>query len=285
MNRFGRQLVVGLCGALVAVGFSYGAGPKAIVLAAGTPNISLTEIAPATVLYGNNATVTLTAANPAAGSWGYNLSFEDVLPSGVSYVAGSGSLGGPTILTNQPSANKTTLIWNNVADLSPGSSEVLTFKLAAATDVDPAPFLLPNNSYTDSASAYVNSAPQQVPQFSASGVASNYTGSATASGTTALSPLQISLAPGGVLLRGVHDHQVVYTVTITNNDVHATNTKQSSFATDEATVNTRTSEVVGGAPLSSQTQVGNLRSNRFNVYDKGDRVVFKGGVHARLNQH
>jgi fimbrial isopeptide formation D2 family protein/uncharacterized repeat protein (TIGR01451 family) len=208
----------------VAVGFSYGTGPKAIVLAAGTPNISLAEVAPATVLYGNNATVTLTAANPAAGSWGYNLSFEDVLPSAVSYVAGSGSIGGPTILTNQPSANKTTLIWNNVADLSPGSSEVLTFKLAAATDVNPAPFLLPNNSYTDSASAYVNSAPQQVPQFSAGGVASNYTGSATASGTTALSPLQISLAPGGVLLRGVHDHQVVYTVTITNNNVHATNT-------------------------------------------------------------
>ena len=67
--------------------------------------------------------------------------------------------------------------------------------------------------------------------------------------------------------------------------VHATNTKQSSFATDEATVNTRTGEVVGGAPLSSQSQLGNLTSSRFNVYDKGDRVVFKGGVHARLNQH
>jgi lipopolysaccharide export system protein LptC len=67
--------------------------------------------------------------------------------------------------------------------------------------------------------------------------------------------------------------------------VHATNTKQSSFATDEATVNTRTGEVVGGAPLSSQSQLGNLTSGRFNVYDKGDRVVFKGGVHARLNQH
>jgi lipopolysaccharide export system protein LptC len=67
--------------------------------------------------------------------------------------------------------------------------------------------------------------------------------------------------------------------------VHATNTRQSSFATDEATVNTRTDEVVGGAPLSSQTPQGDLTSSRFNVYDKGDRVVFTGGVHARLNQH
>jgi large repetitive protein len=224
MTRIGRQLVVGLCGALVTLGFGYSSGPGAVALAAGTPNISLAEAAPATVLYGTAATVTLTATNPAVGSWGYNLSYEEVLPAAVSYVAGSGSLGGPTILTNQPSVNKTTLIWNNVSDLSPGSSSVLTFKLAAATDVNPAPFLLPNNSYTDSASAYVNSAPQQVPQFSATGVASNFTGSATASATTALSPLQITLAPGGVLLRGVHDHQVVYTVTITNNAVHATNT-------------------------------------------------------------
>jgi fimbrial isopeptide formation D2 family protein/uncharacterized repeat protein (TIGR01451 family) len=224
MQRFGRYLAVGLCGALVALGLGYATARVPIVLAAGTPNISLTEAAPATVLYGTNATVTLTVANPAGGSWGYNLSFEDVLPAAVSYVPGSGSLGNPTILANEPSANKTTLIWNNVSDLSPGSSAVLTFQLAAATDADSAPFLLPNNAYTDSSSAYVNSAPQQVPQFSVSGAASNFTGSATASATTALSPLQITLAPGGVLLRGVHDHQTVYTVTITNNDVHATNT-------------------------------------------------------------
>ena len=67
--------------------------------------------------------------------------------------------------------------------------------------------------------------------------------------------------------------------------VRATNTRQSTFATDEATVNTRTGEVVGGEPLSSQTEVGNVTSNRFSVYDKGDKVVLKGGVHARLNQH
>jgi fimbrial isopeptide formation D2 family protein/uncharacterized repeat protein (TIGR01451 family)/LPXTG-motif cell wall-anchored protein len=223
MHRFGRQLVFGLCAALVALGFSYSSGPAPIALAAGTPNISLAETAPGSVLYGTPATVTLTASNPAAGSWGYNLTFEDVLPAAISYVSGSGSLGSPTILSNEPSLNKTTLIWNNVSDLSPGSVATLSFKLTAATDADPSPFLLPNNTYTDAASAYVNTDPRQVPQFSATGVASNFTGSAAASGTTALSPLQLTLAPGGVLLRGVHDHQVVYTVTITNNDVHATN--------------------------------------------------------------
>ncbi len=67
--------------------------------------------------------------------------------------------------------------------------------------------------------------------------------------------------------------------------VRANNAKQSNFATDEATVNTHTGEVVGGAPLASQTPLGDLKSNKFDVYDKGDRLVFKGGVHARLNQH
>src|ERR1700684_2769575 len=113
MHRLGRSLVVGLCGALVALGFADSSGGVSTALAAGTPNISLTEAAPATVLYGTPATVTLTASNPAAGSWGYNLTFEDVLPAAVSYVANSGSLGNPTVLTNEPSANKTTLIWNN----------------------------------------------------------------------------------------------------------------------------------------------------------------------------
>ena len=223
MNRLGRQLVVGLCAALIALGCYTTSGPVSGALAAGSPNISLAESAPGTVLYGTSSTVTLTVTNPAGISWAFNLSFEDVLPAGVSYVPGSASLGNPAILSNQPSLNKTTLIWSNVSDLSPGSVATLTFKVIAATDTGPSPFLRANNSYTDNSSAYVNIDPRQVPQFSATGTVSNFTGSANASGTTTLSALQISLAPGGVLLRGVHDHQTVYTVTITNNQVHATN--------------------------------------------------------------
>ena len=182
MNRLGRQLVVGLCAALIALGCYTTSGPRSVALAAGSPNISLAESAPGTVLYGASSTVTLTVTNPAGGSWAYNLSYEDVLPSGVSYVAGSASLGNPAILSNQPSANKTTLIWSNVSDLSPGSVATLTFKVIAATDTGPAPFLLANNTYTDNSSAYVNTDPRQVPQFSANGTVSNFTGSASAIG-------------------------------------------------------------------------------------------------------
>ena len=193
--------------------------------AAGTPSIALSESAPATVLYGTNASVSLTASNPSGGSWGYNLSYEDVLPAGVSYVSGSttpSSVGDPLILANEPATHDTTLIWSNVSDLSPGSSNTLGFTLAAAIDTLPLPHFLANEGYTDSTSAYVNTDPREVPQFTTGGTPSNYTGSATASGTTVLSPLAITQTPGGDQLRGIHDHQFVSTITVTNNDVHAT---------------------------------------------------------------
>lgn len=67
--------------------------------------------------------------------------------------------------------------------------------------------------------------------------------------------------------------------------VLADNAKSSRFASDEALVNTRTGMVTSPAALSSQTPMGDLQAKGFDVYNKGDRVVFKGGVHARLNQH
>jgi lipopolysaccharide export system protein LptC len=65
--------------------------------------------------------------------------------------------------------------------------------------------------------------------------------------------------------------------------VKANDAKTSTFATDEAVVNTQTGVVTGPEALSSQTPVGDLQSRSFDVLDKGNRVVFKGGVHARLN--
>jgi lipopolysaccharide export system protein LptC len=67
--------------------------------------------------------------------------------------------------------------------------------------------------------------------------------------------------------------------------VRANNAKQSRFATDEAIVNTRTGVVTSPSALAGETPVGDVQSHSFDVFDKGGRVVFKGGVHARLNQH
>src|ERR1700722_11867168 len=117
---------LGLAGALALLAtltLTLGAGSAE---AEGSPAITLSVGAPANVLYGSNATVTLTAANPSGQPYGYNLSSRAVLPEGISYVPGSGhaSTGAlePQVIANEPEAGKTTLIWSNVVDLAPASN-------------------------------------------------------------------------------------------------------------------------------------------------------------------
>jgi lipopolysaccharide export system protein LptC len=60
---------------------------------------------------------------------------------------------------------------------------------------------------------------------------------------------------------------------------------RAEFATQEAVVNTRTGVVNSQTALAGQTNAAGVNARSFDVYDKGDRVILKGGVHARLNQH
>ena len=61
--------------------------------------------------------------------------------------------------------------------------------------------------------------------------------------------------------------------------------KTSQFATEEAVVNTRTGTVTGPSALAAQGGPGDVNAKSFDVFDKGDRVILRGGVHARLNGH
>src|SRR5665213_1075516 len=65
--------------------------------------------------------------------------------------------------------------------------------------------------------------------------------------------------------------------------VRGDDAKSGAMATEQAVVNTRTGTVNGASALATTNPMGALNSRSFNVYDKGDRMVFKGGVHARLN--
>jgi lipopolysaccharide export system protein LptC len=67
--------------------------------------------------------------------------------------------------------------------------------------------------------------------------------------------------------------------------VRADNAKASRFASDRAVVDTRTGQITSPSALASSTPMGDLQSKGFDVFDKGNRVVFRGGVHARLNSH
>ncbi len=67
--------------------------------------------------------------------------------------------------------------------------------------------------------------------------------------------------------------------------VRADDAKASSFSSEQAVVNTRTGEVSGPNAVATRTPLGQVSGSSYEVKDKGDRVVIKGGVHARLNQH
>ena len=198
-----------------------GAAPAA--QAAGTPDISMNKDAPGSVLFGEDSTVTLSASNPS-GPTGYNLSFRDVLPVGVSYVAGSASVA-PRVLPNAPAAGQTTLLFENVSDLSGGSSYSLSYQVRHSTTTYNV-----GSSYTNNAGAYVNSDPRFLPKFTATGtpigpLATSYTGFATDSATTQIAAIEIlksEPSPEGELLRGAHDHQTVYTLNVRNNGVQPT---------------------------------------------------------------
>jgi uncharacterized repeat protein (TIGR01451 family) len=198
---------------------------------AAPPTLTLSESAPASLLYGAAATITLTATNPTATPE-YNLAFSDVLPVGVSYVAGSTlptTAGEPTVIHNKPAAGQTTLIWNNVSDLQPAATDSLTFTVQPdINDADVTNPDLPGATYHDAASVYDQTAPRTLVAFSATtGVvtAGTFTATATAVGTTTITPLIITKtenSPESELPRGVHDHKGTYTLTVTNSGEDAT---------------------------------------------------------------
>lgn len=111
-------------------------------------------------------------------------------------------------------------MWRNISDLQVGDSLALGF--SAATD----PAVLPvGATFINDGSAYAHSDPRRIPAFSAAGVVTpgSYTGSAAAtSAPTTVSALEITKSepsPESELLRGIHEHPTVYTLTVRSTGV------------------------------------------------------------------
>jgi uncharacterized repeat protein (TIGR01451 family)/fimbrial isopeptide formation D2 family protein len=203
-----------LCASLLALAVLLPSAAQA----AGTPDISV-AVSSRSVLHGDAVPVTVTATNPP-GTYGYNLSYRVVLPAGVSY-AGGASVA-PQQIADAPATGQTTLIFGNVSDLSPSSSRSLDLNLAydqATYDV--------GDTFAVTAQAFVNTDPRIVPKFDGAGApAGGATGTAgPASGTQRINAIKVTKdepSAEGEILRGVHDHQTVYTVGVENNRVHST---------------------------------------------------------------
>ena len=56
------------------------------------------------------------------------------------------------------------------------------------------------------------------------------------------------------------------------------------FASEQAVVDTKTGVISGETSMLGEGPTGQVQSNAYTVYDKGDRVVFRGGVRTRLER-
>ena len=212
-------VAIGLLGAVVV--------PSAANAAPGDPAISVAKRAPSSVLAGEPVTFTLTASNPAANPGAvpeYNTSLRDVLPRGLAYQAGStrpSDIGDPTVITDASGVQ--TLIWRDAFDLQVASTSSVTFTASVDSSVLPV-----GSAISNVGNAYASTNPRYVPRFDASGAPtanSNVQSATSGTTTTAVSALKISKAepsPESKLLRGVHDHTTVYTVTVSNTGQAAT---------------------------------------------------------------
>ena len=192
------------------------------------PGITLNKSAPADALVGGSVDYTLTTSNPASNPDAvpeFNVTFRDVLPVGVTYDAGSTTptgYGEPQVISD-PDTGQQTLIWSNVADLAPGSTTNLSFSATLSAAVYPV-----GSDAVNNADVYTSSDPRTVPKFTATGepIPTSFTETASDLASTRVSALHLQKtepSPEGELLRGVHDHTTVYTLTVTNNHGAATN--------------------------------------------------------------
>lgn len=57
---------------------------------------------------------------------------------------------------------------------------------------------------------------------------------------------------------------------------------QATFDTETSVFETSTGELAGSGPISGAGPLGDIDAKSYGVYDKGERMVFKGGVRARI---
>ncbi len=58
-----------------------------------------------------------------------------------------------------------------------------------------------------------------------------------------------------------------------------------NFATASSVFNTATGELEGSGAIQGAGALGEIVAKSYGVYDKGARMVFKGGVHTHTESH
>ncbi len=58
---------------------------------------------------------------------------------------------------------------------------------------------------------------------------------------------------------------------------------QSAFDTAASVYDTRSGELIGSGPIQGSGSLGEINAKSYGVYEEGGRLVFKGGVRARID--
>ena len=207
----------------------------------GNANLSFSKSADDDVLAGSGISYHLTASNPTDGTPLFNVSFRDVLPPGVEYDPGSTSppsAGEPRIITADVevegvSWTQQTLIWDNVSDLPSGGTATVSFRATPAYegfgDPPAEQGYLVGSTLGNTGQAAASTEPRFIARTDEQGGFTDdrdgVVSSTADTASTRVSALEIDKAepsPSGRLLRGLADQVTVYTLTVTNNDVSAT---------------------------------------------------------------
>jgi large repetitive protein len=202
---------------------------------AALPAVTLKKEAPKTALLGTQQEVHLVAENPKGSARGYNLTFRDVLPNGVKFVPGSAGEFEPKVVVNKSKVKvgaeeveveETVLLFENVADLSANSTFTLSYKVEPSAKVLTSTPTV-ENPYTNKAEDFLSERPRRKQKFNPKGepIANAFMGKAAAQATTRLTAIKIEKSepsPEGEILRGVQEHQTVYTLKVENNNVAET---------------------------------------------------------------
>ncbi|MBA8989115.1 putative repeat protein (TIGR01451 family)/fimbrial isopeptide formation D2 family protein [Curtobacterium pusillum] len=185
--------------------------------------VSVTVKADDSVLNGAPAGVTITAKNTTAAAGGtalYNLGYTYRLPVGVSYVAGSAGTqtGEPAITTlTTVQGGGTLLVWSDVSDLVAGDQKSISFSVQSADASWPV-----GTSFSATAQVAASTDARTLPTYGATGTPTAATGINTAAAqSNATTVAALSITKGepsseNELVRGVHDHPTVYTLTVRN---------------------------------------------------------------------
>ena len=59
---------------------------------------------------------------------------------------------------------------------------------------------------------------------------------------------------------------------------------KAAFDTATSLFDTKTGEIVGSGPIQGSGSLGEINAKSYAVYGKGERMIFKGGVHTRLDR-